>query len=59
MLTSFEIVSIARVLRFVYAIVMPFGRSCVDLEKLASTISDRTRGLAYTTPFDVRTSCRF
>ena len=54
-LTFFGIVSIARWLRFSYAIVMPFGRSCVVFDKFANTISNRTPGGTSTTPLDVRT----
>ena len=57
-LTFFGIVNIASGLRFAYAIVMPFGRSCVVFEKFANAISNRTTGRTSTTSLDVRTWCR-
>ena len=56
-LTFFGIVYIASGLSFAYAIVLPFGRSCVVFEKFANTISNRTPVRTSITPLDVRTFC--
>ena len=58
LLTFFGIVNIASGLHFAYAIVMPFGRSCVFFEKFANTIWNRAPGRTSITPLDVRTWCR-